>query len=117
MDGSGYGTVASHLGLPDAGLAGYGDMVERVRTFSSLSTAPLICDGDTGYGGLLNVAHTVNGYERAGAAAIQLEDQVANLVTVICNVTVTTPSHPPSSLPHRHRYHTVTVTRLLSTEH
>ncbi len=72
---TGYGTVASHLGLPDAGLASYRDMVERVRTLSELSSAPLICDGDTGYGGLLNVDHTVRGYERAGAAAIQLEDQ------------------------------------------
>lgn len=72
---TGYGTVASHLGLPDAGLASYRDMVERVRTLSELSSAPLICDGDTGYGGLLNVDHTVKGYERAGAAAIQLEDQ------------------------------------------
>jgi 2-methylisocitrate lyase-like PEP mutase family enzyme len=35
----------------------------------------MICDGDTGYGGLLNVMHTVRGYERAGACAIQLEDQ------------------------------------------
>jgi 2-methylisocitrate lyase-like PEP mutase family enzyme len=35
----------------------------------------MICDGDTGYGGLLNVAHTVRGYEQAGAAGIQLEDQ------------------------------------------
>lgn len=74
---TGYGTVASHLGLPDAGLAGYRDMVDRVRTFSSLASVPLICDGDTGYGGLLNVAHTVQGYEAAGAGAIQLEDQVS----------------------------------------
>lgn len=72
---TGYGTVASHLGLPDAGLASYRDMVERVRTLSGLSSAPLIADGDTGYGGLLNVEHTVRGYEEAGAAAIQLEDQ------------------------------------------
>ncbi len=72
---TGYGTVASHLGLPDAGLATYTDMVGRVKTMASQSTAPLIADGDTGYGGLLNVRHTVRGYEEAGAAAIQLEDQ------------------------------------------
>eukprot|EP00635_Sarcinochrysidales_sp_CCMP3193_P014741 CAMPEP_0118902364 /NCGR_PEP_ID=MMETSP1166-20130328/7685_1 /TAXON_ID=1104430 /ORGANISM="Chrysoreinhardia sp, Strain CCMP3193" /LENGTH=325 /DNA_ID=CAMNT_0006841569 /DNA_START=29 /DNA_END=1003 /DNA_ORIENTATION=- len=73
---TGYGTVASHLGLPDAGLASYGDMVERVRVLSSLAgEVPLIADGDTGYGGLLNVAHATRGYEAAGAAAIQLEDQ------------------------------------------
>lgn len=72
---TGFGTVASHLGLPDAGLATYTDMVGRVRQMSTLSRTPLIADGDTGYGGLLNVAHTVQGYETAGAAAIQLEDQ------------------------------------------
>ena len=72
---TGYGTVASHLGLPDAGLASYADMVGRVEAMASMSGTPLIADGDTGYGGLLNVRHTVRGYERAGAAAIQLEDQ------------------------------------------
>lgn len=72
---TGFGTVASNLGLPDAGLATYTDMVERVRRMASMSSAPLIADGDTGYGGLLNVRHTVRGYEEAGAAAIQLEDQ------------------------------------------
>ena len=72
---TGYGTVASYLGLPDAGLATYTDMVDRVTSFCSQAKTPLICDGDTGYGGLLNVAHTVRGYEQAGAAAIQLEDQ------------------------------------------
>ena len=72
---TGYGTVASHLGLPDAGLASYADMVGRVQVMAQAAGAPLIADGDTGYGGLLNVRHTVRGYERAGAAAIQLEDQ------------------------------------------
>lgn len=72
---TGYGTVASHLGLPDAGLASYADMVARVEAMAQTANAPLIADGDTGYGGLLNVRHTVLGYERAGAAAIQLEDQ------------------------------------------
>ena len=72
---TGYGTVASHLGLPDAGLASYRDMVERVRLFAGLASVPMLADGDTGYGGLLNVEHTVKGYEAAGASAIQLEDQ------------------------------------------
>src|SRR5271166_3293442 len=72
---TGYGTVASHLGLPDAGLASYSDMVDRVEAMARMAEAPLIADGNTGYGGLLNVRHTVMGYERAGAAAIQLEDQ------------------------------------------
>ena len=72
---TGFGTVASHLGLPDAGLATYSDMVGRVKAMAGMAKTPLIADGDTGYGGLLNVAHTVRGYEVAGAAAIQLEDQ------------------------------------------
>ncbi|MGE3247751.1 MAG: oxaloacetate decarboxylase [Beijerinckiaceae bacterium] len=73
---TGYGAVASHLGLPDAGLATYTDMVGRVARIVENTTTPLIADGDTGYGGLLNVEHTVRGYEKAGAAGIQLEDQV-----------------------------------------
>jgi 2-methylisocitrate lyase-like PEP mutase family enzyme len=72
---TGFGTVASHLGLPDAGLATYRDMLNRVQAMASMAATPLIADGDTGYGGLLNVRHTVQGYEAAGAQAIQLEDQ------------------------------------------
>lgn len=72
---TGYGTVASHLGLPDAGLATYTDMIERIARFCDLTNTPVIADADTGYGGLLNVAHTVKGYEKAGVAAIQIEDQ------------------------------------------
>ena len=72
---TGFGAVASHLGLPDAGLATYSDMVGRVKLMAAMATSPLIADGDTGYGGLLNVQHTVRGYEAAGAVAIQLEDQ------------------------------------------
>lgn len=72
---TGYGTVASHLGLPDAGLATYTDMCGRAQAFAQGTDTPVIADGDTGYGGLLNVAHTVQGYEMAGVAGIQLEDQ------------------------------------------
>lgn len=72
---TGYGTVASYLGVPDAGLATYTDMVDRVTRICDITTTPLIADGDTGYGGLLNVENTIRGYERAGAAVIQLEDQ------------------------------------------
>ena len=72
---TGYGTVASHLGLPDAGLASYSDMVGRVTAMARMAQKPLIADADTGYGGLLNMRHTIQGYEAAGAAAIQLEDQ------------------------------------------
>jgi 2-methylisocitrate lyase-like PEP mutase family enzyme len=72
---TGYGTVASHLGLPDAGIATFSDMVGRVAVIAKGSQTPLIADGDTGYGGLLNVQYAVRGYEAAGAVAIQLEDQ------------------------------------------
>ena len=72
---TGYGMVASHLGLPDAGLATYSDMVGRVAQIAKMTETPFIADGDTGYGGLLNVRHTVQGYEAAGACGIQLEDQ------------------------------------------
>src|SRR5215813_5313865 len=50
-------------------------MIDRVPSSPETVRKPLIADGDTGYGGLLNVHHTVRGYEQAGAAAIQLEDQ------------------------------------------
>ena len=72
---TGFGVVASHLGLPDAGLASYTEMVGRLEVLAGTVTTPIIADADTGYGGLLNVRRTVQGYERAGAAAIQLEDQ------------------------------------------
>jgi 2-methylisocitrate lyase-like PEP mutase family enzyme len=72
---TGYGTVSSYLGMPDAGIASYTDMVDRVARFASITRTPMICDADTGFGGLLNVMHTVRGYEQAGACMIQIEDQ------------------------------------------
>src|SRR5690554_331044 len=63
---TGYGTVASHLGLPDAGIATYSDMVDRIATMAKMTNTPIVADADTGYGGLLNVHHTVQGYEEAG---------------------------------------------------
>ncbi len=72
---TGYGATASMLGLPDAGLATYSDMVGRAEMICSVIDTPLIADADTGYGGLLNVQRTVRGYEAAGVAAIQIEDQ------------------------------------------
>jgi 2-methylisocitrate lyase-like PEP mutase family enzyme len=72
---SGYWLTASYLGLPDAGLATYTDMLDRVARVCEKSSAPVIADADTGFGGLLNVRHTVRGYEKAGVTAIQIEDQ------------------------------------------
>ena len=72
---TGYGVSGSHLGLADAGLVTYTDMVGRARTIAEGVSTPLIADADTGFGGLLNVRHTVRGYEAAGVQAIQIEDQ------------------------------------------
>lgn len=72
---SGYWLTASYLGLPDAGLATYTDMLNRVSRVVELSDAPVIADADTGFGGLLNIQHTVKGYENAGVTGIQIEDQ------------------------------------------
>lgn len=73
---TGYWMTASAYGLPDAGIATYSQMVDRVATLvRSAGDTPVIADADTGYGGLLNVRHTVMGYEAAGIAAIQIEDQ------------------------------------------
>jgi 2-methylisocitrate lyase-like PEP mutase family enzyme len=72
---SGYWLTASYLGIPDAGLATFTDMLNRVSRVVELSDAPVIADADTGFGGLLNVQQTVRGYERAGVSGIQIEDQ------------------------------------------
>ena len=72
----GYGVSASHLGVPDVGIMTFTDILERVRTFSAILTKPIIVDADTGYGGLVNLRHAVRGYEKAGVAAIQIEDQI-----------------------------------------
>jgi len=73
--GTGFGAVASALGVADAGIATYADMVARMGTMARGCKTPLVADADTGYGGLLNVRHTTLGYEAAGMTGIQLEDQ------------------------------------------
>lgn len=72
---AGCGTVASHMGLPDAGLATCSDMVDRVTAMAGMASTPLTACADTGYGGLLNLRHTLRGYEAAGACDIQLKVQ------------------------------------------
>lgn len=74
---TGYGATASYLGLPDAGLATYTEMVSCASRIAQGTTTPLIADADTGYGGFLNVQRTVQGYEAAGVQGIQIEDQVS----------------------------------------
>jgi len=73
---SGYGVSASVLGMPDYGMLTMTEMCTMVRNLTKIIDMPLVADGDTGYGNPLNVRRTVMEYEEAGAAAIQLEDQV-----------------------------------------
>lgn len=73
---SGYGAAGSILGMPDYGLMTMTEMCSVVRNINRIIDIPLIADGDTGYGNPLNVRRTVIEYEEAGAAAIQLEDQI-----------------------------------------
>ena len=73
--GTGYWLTASAYGLPDAGVVTFTQMLDRMATVKRTSNAALIADADTGFGGLLNVHHTVKGYEAAGISAIQIEDQ------------------------------------------
>ena len=73
---TGYGATASYLGLPDAGIATYSEMVDCAGRIAHGTSTPLIADADTGYGGLLNVHRTIQGYEAAGVQGIQIEDQV-----------------------------------------
>jgi carboxyvinyl-carboxyphosphonate phosphorylmutase len=74
---TGFGTSASVLGRPDVGLLGLSEMVDNARRIVEAVGVPVIADADTGYGNPLNVIRTVHEYERAGVAAIHIEDQVA----------------------------------------
>jgi 2-methylisocitrate lyase-like PEP mutase family enzyme len=73
---TGAGVCASAYGLPDIGLLTLSEMAQRAAVLARMLEVPLIADADTGYGSPINVARTVREYEQAGAAAIQLEDQV-----------------------------------------
>jgi 2-methylisocitrate lyase-like PEP mutase family enzyme len=72
---TGAGVAVSGYGLPDIGLVTGSEMAERVALVVEASELPVIADADTGYGNAVNVVRTVRAYERAGVAAIQLEDQ------------------------------------------
>ncbi len=74
---TGFGVTASLLGLPDVGLLSMAEMVDNAGRMARAVDVPLITDADTGYGNAINVARTVQQFERAGIAAIQLEDQVS----------------------------------------
>ncbi len=72
---SGAGVANALLGQPDLGLVTMSEMVMVAERICEVVDVPVIADGDTGYGGVHNVARTVAAYERAGVAAIQIEDQ------------------------------------------
>lgn len=72
---SGAAIAYTKLGRPDIGLVSMAEVADHVALLADRVALPLIVDGDTGYGNALNVQRTVRAFERAGAAAIQLEDQ------------------------------------------
>ncbi len=74
---SGGGVANASYGLPDLGITSLNDVIADVERISNASSAPLLVDIDTGWGGAFNIARTIRAMEKAGAAAVHLEDQVA----------------------------------------
>jgi len=74
---SGGGVANASYGLPDLGMTTLNDVVEDVRRITAATDIPLLVDIDTGWGGAFNIARTIREMERAGAAAVHIEDQVA----------------------------------------
>ncbi|PYF80934.1 methylisocitrate lyase [Marinomonas alcarazii] len=73
---SGGGVANASYGLPDLGMTDLHDVLEDVRRITSASKLPLLVDIDTGFGGAFNIARTIQQMEKAGAAAVHIEDQV-----------------------------------------
>jgi 2-methylisocitrate lyase-like PEP mutase family enzyme len=69
------GGIARSMGYPDLGLLGMTEVVDRLALIVEHAGVPVIADADTGYGNALNVRRTVRAFERAGVAALHLEDQ------------------------------------------
>ena len=74
---SGGGVANASFGLPDLGMTTLNDVVEDVRRITAATDVPLLVDIDTGWGGAFNIARTIREMEHAGAAAVHIEDQVA----------------------------------------
>jgi 2-methylisocitrate lyase-like PEP mutase family enzyme len=72
---TGSGVSMSALGAPDVAALSFGEILDRVKRICDVVSIPVVADGDTGYGGPLNVIRTVREFERAGVSAIQIEDQ------------------------------------------
>jgi 2-methylisocitrate lyase-like PEP mutase family enzyme len=73
---TGAGVTNALLGLPDVGLISPTQLTDTIGQVRNITELPIIVDGDTGFGNAINVWHTVRNFERAGANAIQIEDQV-----------------------------------------
>jgi methylisocitrate lyase len=74
---SGGGVANASYGLPDLGMTSLNDVLEDVRRITAASSVPLLVDIDTGWGGAFNIARTIKDMTAAGAAAVHIEDQVA----------------------------------------
>ena len=74
---SGAGVANASFGLPDLGMTNLGDLCEDARRICGVTELPLLVDADTGFGSALAIGRTVRELERAGAAGLHLEDQVA----------------------------------------
>lgn len=74
---SGGGVANASYGLPDLGITSLNDVIADVERICNASDLPLLVDIDTGWGGAFNIARTIQAMEKAGAAAVHLEDQVA----------------------------------------
>jgi methylisocitrate lyase len=74
---SGSGVASASYGLPDLGITSLDNVLEDVRRITSVTTLPLLVDIDTGWGGAFNISRTIRQMERAGAAAVHIEDQIS----------------------------------------
>jgi len=74
---SGYSTVLGQFGFPDLEMVTMTEMVENGKRIAEATTLPVIADCDTGYGGIHNVRRAVREYEKAGVAAVHIEDQTS----------------------------------------
>lgn len=74
---TGAGVTNMHLGMPDQGFIGLHELADHTARIRDAVEIPLIVDADTGFGNALNVRHAIRTLERAGADAVQLEDQIA----------------------------------------
>ena len=73
---SGGGVAAGSLGIPDLGMSTLEDVLIDIRRITDVTTLPMLVDIDTGFGGALNIARTIRAVEKAGVAAVHIEDQV-----------------------------------------